>query len=72
MGYDVGMLVRALRNREQFRDKRIFTLGTLYPYVERRKDQAHLEDNFGLDFERPHADFSCDLFEGLFCAGCFR
>ena len=65
MGYDIGMLKRVLLNREQFRNKRIITLGTLYPYVEKRKDRAYLENNFGLDFDRPHLDFSSHLFEGL-------
>ncbi len=65
MGYDVGMLVRVLHNRDQFRGKRILTLGTLYPYVEKNKDRAYLKNNFGLDFESPHLDFSSHLFEDL-------
>jgi len=65
MGYSYQALDRIMSNKELFKNKKILTLGVLYPYAERAAQKNRLRNKFGIDLAVPKERFSNHLFEEL-------
>jgi hypothetical protein len=66
MGYSYVSLIDIVKNKKKYHDKKILTLGVLFPYVEKNKDISDLLINYGVDVTTPLEKFS----EHLFCEIC--
>lgn len=68
MGYSFNSLEKVLADRSLFADKKILTLGTLYPFLN-ANEQARLARR-GVDFQVPKEKFSRRLFVDVLGAKC--
>jgi len=66
MGYNYLSLKSIVENKNIFENKKVLTLGVLFPYVSNDKYIAELSKNHGIDVTRPLEEFS----KHIFCEVC--
>lgn len=68
MGWSFKSIERVVENREMFENKKILTLGTLYPYVTEK--EITLLKNIGINMDTNKIDFSRKFFCDFMNAEC--